>query len=166
MAGGLDDLAFSLAAVAARLREIGEDGLVRELQRETRKAVDPLKAEIPAGLPAHLPNRYAAVLDADLSVRRYTFLAWSAGEARVLVTAKTTGVKNRKLRQSNAGILWHPLFGRFPRRDPRNRWFANVAPGHGMEAGWFDDPVREAVPRVREAVRRALDNVTEKAAGK
>jgi hypothetical protein len=162
---GVDDLAFDLNAIAVRLRELGETGLVSELQREIGAAVAPLPARIRAGLPAYLPNRYADVLDADLSVSRYTFLGGAGGEARVSVYASAR-VKKRKLRQSDAGFLWHPLFGRFPRSSPRNRWFVNEAPGEGMERGWFSRPVEDSVPQVRDAVERALDNVVEKAVGK
>lgn len=156
---GVDELAFSLAAVAARLREIGEGGLVRELQREIGRAVGPVPAQVRAGLAGHLPDRYAAVLDADLRVSRRTFLGAAGDETRVVVLASPV-MRKRRLRQSNAGFLWHPVFG------DRKRWKVNAAPGHGMVPGWFDDPVEAAAPRVREAARRALDNVTERAVGK
>lgn len=158
MAGGLDELAGSLNAVAVRLREIGESDLVRELQNAIGDAVAPLPGRIRAGLPAHLPNRYAAVLDADMSVSRRTFLGGAGDTARVTVYATPRG-KRRKLRVSDAGSLWHPVFG------DRERWYANVAPGHGMERGWFSGPVDEAVPEIRQAVERAMDDIVAKAVG-
>jgi hypothetical protein len=157
---GVDDLAASLNAVAVRLREIGEAGLVSELQREIGAAVAPLPGRIRAGLPAYLPNRYAAVLDGDLSVTRRTDAGGAGGEARVSVYASVRGSKKRKLRQSDAGFLWHPVFG------DRKDWRVNEAPGHGMAEGWFSRPVEDAVPQVRDAVERALDNVVAKATGK
>ncbi|HEY2057484.1 MAG TPA: hypothetical protein VGH57_03830 [Amycolatopsis sp.] len=156
---GVDDLAASLNAIAVRLRELGDEGLVSELQREIGGAVAPLPARIRAGLPAYLPDRYAGVLDADLSVSRRTFTGGAGGEARVSVYASAR-VKKRKLRQSDAGFLWHPVFG------DRTDWRVNEAPGHGMEPGWFSRPVEEAVPQVRDAVERALDNVVAKAVRK
>ena len=156
MAGTLDDLAGQLNAVAVRLREIGEQGLVGELQRAIGSAVAPLPGRIRAGLPAYLPNRYAETLDADLSVSRRTFLGAAGEEARVTVYASPRA-KKRKLRQSDAGYLWHPLFG------DRKHWYVNEAPGHGMVRGWFDAPVQESVPEIRQAVERAMDDIVAKA---
>jgi hypothetical protein len=155
---GVGDLAFDLNAIAVRLRELGETGLVRELQREIGDAVAPLPARIRAGLRPHLPDRYADVLDADLSVTRRTFLGGAGGEARVSVYASPR-LKKRKLSMSNAGFLWHPVYGN------RKEWSVNEAPGHGMAEGWFSRPVEDAVPQVRNAVERALDNVVAKATG-
>lgn len=156
---GLDELARSLNAVAVRLREIGDEGLVRELQTAIGRAADPLKDRIPAALRPHLPDRYADVLAGELRVSRSTSLGAAGDVARVTVLASVTGAKKRKLRMSNAGFLWHPVFG------DREVWRVNEAPGHGMSPGWFDDPVEEAVPEIREAVERALDEVVRKAAG-
>lgn len=158
MAGGVDELAASLNAVAVRLREIGDGGLARELQRAATDAVAPLPARIRAGLPAHLPDRYAETLEGDLSVSRRTFLGAAGDTARVSIYASPR-VKKRKLKQSNAGFLWHPVFG------VREEWRVNEAPGHGMVRGWFDGPVEEAIPQVREAVERAMDDIVAKAVG-
>ena len=158
--GDVDELARSLNAVAVRLREIGSEGLARELQRNVGRAVDPLKTRIPAALRPHLPDRYADTLEAELKVFRSTSLGAGGDVAQVTVLAKTTGIKKRKLAQLDAGVLFHPLFGRFPRRDPRNRWFEQA-----VQPGWFTGPVEESVPAVREAVEQALDSVVEKAVG-
>jgi hypothetical protein len=156
----LDGLASELNAIAVRLREIGEGGLVRELQRAIGDAVAPLPERIRGGLPAYLPDRYAEVLGADLKITRRTFLGGAGDEARVGVYASPRGTQKRKLRMSNAGFLWHPVFG------DREDWKVNKAPGHGMVPGWFDKPAEESVPEVRAAVEQALDNVVEKAVGK
>jgi hypothetical protein len=163
---GVDELAFTLSAVAGRLREIGEGGLVRELTQEISDAVAPVPDRIRAGLDAHLPNRYAEVLDAGLRISRSVSPAVAGEETQVSVIASAGSRRSgqRKLAQLDNGILWHPLFGRFPYRDPRNRWFQNEPPS--VTPGWFSDPVEESVPEVREAVERALDNVVAKAVGK
>lgn len=147
---GVDELAFSLSAVAARLRETGDGGLARELQKAIGDAAAPVGDEIRRGLRPHLPDRYADALDADLKISRSSSL--SGDEARVTVLASADGIKRRKLAQSDAGILKHPLFG------DRDRWFAQP-----VTPGWFSDPVEEAVPRVRDAIEAALDVITEKA---
>lgn len=157
----VDELARSLNAVAVRLRELGEDGLARELQTNVGRALDPLKTRIPAGLRSHLPDAYADELEAELKVFRSTSLRTTGDVAQVSILAKTSGIKKRKLAQLDNGILFHPLFGRFPRRDPRNRWFEQGEPS--VSPGWFTGPVEESLPEVRDAIGQALDNVVQKA---
>lgn len=155
---GVDELARSLNAVAARLRELGDEGLVRELQTAVGRAVDPLRTRIPAALRPHLPDRYADELEAELKVRRSTSLSVAGDVAQVTVLASASGIKKRKLRQLDDGILFHPVFG--DRRDWREQGAPSVKPG------WFTGPVEDAVPEIRDAIGQALDNVVEKAAGK
>jgi hypothetical protein len=148
---GADELAFSLAAVAARLREIGEGGLARELQKAIGDAVAPVGGEIRRGLRPHLPDRYADVLDADLKISRSSSL--SGEEARVTMLASASGTKKRKLRPLDEGVLRHPVFG-----NRKVTW-----PAQAVEPGFFSGPVEDAVPQVRAAVEAALDVITEKA---
>lgn len=180
---GPDELAQSLNAVAVRLRELGDEGLARELQAAVGRAVDPLKDRIPAALRPHLPDRYADTLDAELKVSRSTSLGAAGDVAQVTVLARTTGIKKRKLVQLDDGILNHPVFAQGLRRRSRRINPEDLArklgvPVHlvsgwnwvngqtgGVRAGWFTDPVEESVPAVREAVEQALDNVIGKAAG-
>ena len=156
---GTDQLAFDLAAISARLRDIGEGGLTRELTRAIGKAVEPVEKNIRAGLKPKLPDPYARELDASITVGRRT--TTTIDEAQVTVYATNKGIKNRKLSRLDSGILWHPLFGRFPRTDRRNRWFEQ-----SVTPGWFTQPAQDAAPQVREAIGQALDAVAEKAAGK
>jgi hypothetical protein len=151
----VDELARSLNAVAARLREIGDGGLARELQAAAGRAVDPLKDRIRASLRPHLPDPYADVLAADLKVTRSASLGAAGDTARVTVLTSTAGTRKRKLRQLDDGILFHPVFGN--RKDWREQGEPSVKPG------WFSDPVEESAPEIRDAIEQALDNVVEKA---
>lgn len=159
---GTDHLAFELEAISRRLREIGEGGLVRELSRGIGKAVEPVPQAIRAGLKPHLPDRYAEVLDADTKISRRT--TTTPDGVQVTVYATNASDRKRKLERLDSGILWHPLFGRFPRRDPRNRWFEQGA-DKGVQPGWFTGPAEDNAPQVREEIGRALDEVTRKAVG-
>lgn len=159
---GPERLAFELEAISARLREIGEGGLADSLSRAIGKAVDPVKEEIRAGADAHMPNRYAEVLLGDTKIGRRTS-SYPDG-TQVTVYATNASDRKRKLQRLDNGILWHPLFGRFPRRDPRNKWFEQGA-DKGVHPGWFSGPAEAAVPRVREEITRALDEVVRKAVG-
>src|SRR5690348_13857639 len=140
MAGNLDELAGSLNAIAVRLRELGDEGLVRDLQAAVGRAVDPLKDRIPAALRPHLPDRYADVLAGELKVRRSTSLGAAGGTAQVTVLASVS--RNRKLRQLDDGILRHPVFG-----NRKVTW-----PTQAVEPGWFTGPVEESAPEIRKAV--------------
>jgi hypothetical protein len=151
---GVDELAFSLKAVAAALKEMGDGGLVRELSRAIGDAVAPAMQDVRDGLDGYLPNRYAAVLGDDLKLRRSTSTA--GDEARVTILGSPAGIKKRKLAQLDAGVLKHPVYG--------NR---NVTwPAQAVEPGFFTNPLQAAEPDVREAIDKALDDVAEKAAGK
>lgn len=148
---GVDELAFSLSAVAARLRETGDGGLARELQKAIGDAAAPVGDEVRRGLRPHLPDPYAGVLDGDLKISRSSSL--SGDEARVTVLASADGIKKRKLLPLDEGVLRHPVFG-----NREVTW-----PAQAVEPGFFSGPVEDAAPRVRQAVEDALDVITEKA---
>lgn len=148
---GADELALSLAAVAARLREIGDGGLARELQKAISDAAAPVGGEIRRGLRPHLPDRYAEVLDAGLKISRSSSL--SGDEARVTVLASPGGARKRKLLPLDEGILRHPVFG-----NRKVTW-----PAQAVEPGFFSGPVEDAGPGIRQAIEDALDVITEKA---
>jgi|SRR5947207_6576509 len=155
---GVDQLATDLAAISARLREAGEGGLVRRLSQGIGKAVEPIEREVRDGLRPHMPDRYADLIGSELEVTRRTFQ--DPDGARVSVYARTTGEGKRKIQRLDEGVLWHPLFGRFPRRDPRNRWFMMTEPH--VKPGWWSDSADKAAPRVRQGIEDALNDVTER----
>jgi len=152
---GLADAATELEALAFRLRRAGEEELLREVTRAMRDGVEPVKDEIRAGLAPHLPNRYAADLDAD--VRLGVSVRTAGSEPGVSVTGQAAG-KARRLRDLDAGILHHPLWG------DREHWFRQGEPS--VRPGWFSGPAEEAGPRVRAGIEKALDDVSNRAAGR
>lgn len=156
------DMASELEAVAFRLRRAGAEDLARELTAAMRRGVQPVPARIRAGLKPKLPDRYAAVLgdDTDITV----VVRNSGADATASVRAANASLRKRRLGRLDAGILWHPLFGRFPRGDPRNRWFEQNEPS--VQPGWFTGPAEDAAPEVRAALEQALRDVTAKATSK
>lgn len=144
------ELSVQLGAIRARLQEAGETGLVRALANAIGKAVEPIEQEIRDGLAPRLPNRYAAVIDADLQVTRRTFS--DPDGARLSVYARTAGDAKRRLRRLNDGVLWHPVFG------DRKEWREQA-----VGAGWFSQPCEDTAPRAREEIAKALDDITERA---
>jgi len=152
---GLDDLAVQLEAVRQRLQAEADGALSRRLVAAIGKAVEPLAKDVRDGLPSHLPNRYAEVIAGELDIFRRT---WSDPEgARVVVYARTTGDGKRRIGRLDSGVLWHPLFGRYERRDPRNRWFEMTEPH--VRPGWWSGPVEDAAPRVRDEIQKAVDEM-------
>ena len=152
-------MASELEAIAFRLRRAGDEDLARELAAGMRRAVRPVPDKIRAGLAPKLPDRYAKVLGDDTSIT--VAVRNSGADASASVVAANASFRKRKLGRLDAGILWHPLFGRFPRGDPRNRWFEQGEPS--VQRGWFTGPAEDAAPDVRAALEQALRDVTAKA---
>jgi hypothetical protein len=152
---GLADAASELEALAFRLRRAGDTEVLAEITKAMRGAVIPVQAEIRAGLDPHLPNRYAAVLDAD--VRIGTNVRTTGSDPGVSITG-TPIAKTRKLRYLDEGRLTHPLFG------DRERWYTQREPS--VQPGWFTGPAEAAGPRVRDGIEKALADVADKAASK
>ena len=149
---GLGDAASELESIARHLREAGETELVRELNRRMRDAVGPVPDQIRQGLAPHLPNRYAAVLDAD--VRLGTSVRTNERNPGVSVTG-TSRTRARKLRYVDEGRLTHPVFG------DREVWRTQGEPS--VQPGWFTGPAQDAEPGVRAAIDQALGDVAAKA---
>jgi hypothetical protein len=155
---GLGDIADELESVARHLRLAGEEDLARELTAAMRRGVRPVLDDIRAGLKPHLPDRYAAELDADL--RLGVNVRTTGSDPGVSVTAQTRSGKNRSLRRLDAGLLRHPLFG------DDEHWYAQEGADKGMEPGFFTGPCEARELPVRAELEKALDDVGAKAAGK
>jgi hypothetical protein len=72
----------------------------------------------------------------------------------VSVTGQATG-KARRLRDLDAGILHHPLWG------DREHWERQGEPS--VQPGWFTGPAEAAGPRVRDGIEKALADVADRA---
>lgn len=151
----LDDTAAKLQALAARLKEAGDVGLLREMQKALRDAAAPVPDDIRHGLWPKLPNPYAEVLNEDLDIKIQT--RSSPNDARVSVIATTQGVggvQRRRIRRLDQGILAHPLWGN------RRRWY-----NQPVQPGWFSQPARDDAPRARAEMDKALERVREQIEG-
>jgi hypothetical protein len=158
---GLDDAASELESIARHLRRAGEGQLVTELTRAIRRAVEPVKGEIIAGLKPRLPDPYASVLASDLNLQ--VSVSASERDPRVTLSAQAAGISGagrrtlgrRRILRLNGGLLEHPLFG------DKSHWYKQpVGPQ------FFSGPARDARPRVRRAIEQALYDVSYKAASK
>lgn len=147
--------AADFAALAKRLKDAGEGGLQKELSQGIDAAVQPFEAKIrdPFSLYPYMPDRYANVLEADLKVSA----SKQSSRVRYGVQVRVQGrTRNRQVRNLEAGMLRHPVFGRMSQ--PWKTQF------DGMKAGFFADAVDEVRPQIvrdiRAVVKRISDKVT------
>ncbi len=152
------DFASELESVARELRRQADGELFRALTGAMRRGVEPAITEIRAGLKPHLPDRYAEILDADLDLK--VSVSTAGREPGVSLVAKPRG-QQRKLKQLDGGLLWHPLFG------DRERWFRQREPS--VRPGFFTGPARDSEPRVlrnlEDTLQQVADIVDRRAAG-
>jgi hypothetical protein len=147
---------YQLRVLSARLREAGDEGkgLRRELLKAVTRAARPLAAEVKdAGhLRPYMPDRYADVLAADLSVTTSKSTGRNPG-----IAIRAKGRRHRrKVIQLDAGILSHPVFG--------NREVWRTQTSH-VRAGFFTDPAERAAPEIRRQVLDAMREVGGKLTG-
>jgi hypothetical protein len=159
VAASVAGAAREFADLARNLRAVGEEGLRKELFQAIDDAASPVAAEIGnvTHLRADMPNRYADVLAASLRISTHKTTGGTDPGVTILVRAPTVGRGGRKVRQRNAGVITHPVFG------DRKNWKVQTA---GMVPGFVDTPVERAAPLVRDKVLEAVRRVTEKAVGR
>lgn len=139
------------ALLGRYLKEAGEGGLRRNLQKNITAAAGPLAKKIAdvEHLKPYMPDRYAVVLGADLGAR--VSQRFSSGNPGVMIRAKARERK-RKVARLDAGTINHPVYAQGPRRD----WgWSNYQTG-GMRPGFFSDPCKQATPQIRAKVLQAL----------
>ena len=148
----MPDGTADLRRVAAGLREAGREGqgLRKELMKALTDAAEPLARKISdvEHLRPYLPDRYAAVLAADLSAR----VAGRFGaDPRIEVRAKARDHK-RKIVLLDDGFISHPVYPRAARKT----WNWSNRQTGGMKPGFFADACRDARPDIRARVMQAL----------
>jgi hypothetical protein len=164
-----------LNGLSRRLRDAGPEGrgLYRALQKALKKAADPVAKEIgdTAHMDPYMPNRYAAVLAADLDVKVRTSLS---GDPKVTIEAKARE-HHRKIGLIEDGVINHPVFARGPRRAPRSPalrgeaarkhgiplsavrgWTWKNGQTAGMRAGFFAEPCENSESAVRDRLLEAM----------
>ncbi len=144
-ANGLQEL----RVIASRLRKAAARDLVVELRKAQRKAFQPLQKEIKAEALATLPKlgSYNAVMSKAVKVSVTTGVGRTALNARVYAKGKG---EERDVRQVNAGILRHPLFGH------RKSWHTTR-----VRPGFVDRPVKALSDRVLKECADAAQKLNE-----
>jgi hypothetical protein len=143
---------YQLRELSARLREAGTEGkgLRRKLMKQMNDAARPLAKEISSveHLKPYMPDRYAAILAADLGVR----VAKSFSKnPRVEIRAKAKQHK-RKVAVLDAGLINHPIYA----QGERKTWSWSNAQTGGMKAGFFTDACKRQTPQIRDQILKAM----------
>lgn len=141
-----------LFTLAQRLREAGPEGqgLKRALMKQITEAAKPLVRKISdeEHLKPYMPDRYAAILAADLSVGTVKNFGTDPG-----VSIRGNGrERRRKVRYLNEGTINHPVYA----QGDRKTWRWKNRQTGGMRPGFFSDACREETPQIREKVLEAL----------
>jgi len=154
--------AAELRGLSLRLKAAGTEGqgLRRKLYKQMNEAVKPLARKIAdvEHLKPYMPDRYAAVLAADLTAR---ITKNFSANPRIEVLAKAKQHKRKVVLLDN-GIINHPVYAQGERRTWR---WSNAQTG-GMKAGFFSDVVKEESPQIRDKILQAMTETAREITGK
>jgi len=156
---GLDAGAGEFRDLARNLRLVGADELRRELYKGIDDAAGPLARGLkdPAHLKPYMPDRYAAVLAADLAVTTSKRTGIDPG---VFIKARGR-TKYRHVERIDQGLLRHPVYADTDRPRPEWHWVAQ-----DILAGFFTNPTERAAPAVRREIVAAMHRIAERALGR
>jgi hypothetical protein len=153
-----------LRRVARGLKEAGTEGkgLRKELTAKINEAAAELVKTISdvEHLKPYMPDRYAEVLAADLSVGKRSLVL--GANPRVRITAKGRE-KRREVVRLDAGSIRHPVFANPEQSRRKWRW---VGQTKGMKRGFFTDACKEATPKIREKVLAAITETEKQITGR
>lgn len=147
--------AHQLDALAKRLKYAGDVDLLKELRGALRKADKPLEADVKAGMPAYLPDRYAAILAKATKFRNSVRTTGRTVSVTMVVTAKGVSHERQIRTLDNPGLLRHPVFA----RGRRSSW--TWAKQH-VRPGLVSDKFEDHKDRIRRDVLGAMDKVADK----
>jgi hypothetical protein len=150
----VDVVADDIARVAAAVRRLGSDRtIVKNMARDIRRAVPPVRTAVRRNALAYLPhrgglNRWVAKARVNVKVRR------SATDAGVsFAVGRNSAHARTDSRAIDRGKVRAPFFG------DRRSWHSQAVRA-GFASDAFDDAVPEFRERVVEAVNRAVLEVT------
>ena len=146
--------AEQLAALSKRLKDAGERGLKRELDKAIREAVAPLKDAVRQSALNKLPRKGGlAQRVADQVVPRSRKVNSSKGVGLRVVATGKQGM--RSLAALDAGRIRHPVYGN------TDKWVAQAVQAH-----FWSQPLEELAPKAAEDVQAALDRVARRIDGR
>ncbi|WP_433114295.1 hypothetical protein [Micromonospora sp. CA-246542] len=137
-----------------KLKQLGNTGLGREMNRGFERAVQPLGPAIQAEVPKAMPSGYAPVLSRSLQFRLSRRTRRQSTELRYKVYGD--GQKERRdVPALNKGNLRHPVYGK-----RRKAWVSQK-----VRPGFIDEPMKRLVPNVKREMTLVLKNVSDQLKG-
>lgn len=136
-------------ALSKRLKNAGETGLRKELNKALRNASKPLTLKTKAAARAKLPTRggLAALVAGEPQRVQVRTGAGTAG-VRIVVGKKGGGA-----RAADAGLIRHPVFG------------TSTIVTQSVTPGWFSETAQDQAPQIRDDVATVLEDFTRKVVG-
>lgn len=134
--------------VSKALKEQGDKGLKRELNKQLKAAVQPMKSTVLEHIEQYLPSGYAPVMAGRLQVST----AQSARTGLRLAFYAQGRRKRRYIRAIDDGTLRHPVYGN------REAWV-----NQRVKPGFVSDVLKESdVPfeAIQQAVRNTISKIT------
>lgn len=148
--------ADKLKEVVRALRQLGDKEFSREFYRRTNRILKPVKSAVKASPPSFLPRRGGLAAEVASSVK-VSSSRKTGRRPGLSITASSNSRSGgeRDLESLNRGRLRHPLFGH------RGHWF-----DQSVKPGWFDDPIVEQAPGIRQELVQVLDEMAQDIAKK
>lgn len=146
------------------LRDIGDQGLGKQMSRGLRQAGQKFPPEVRTEVPKAMPSGYAPTLSKSLRFR--TAVKETRHTARVQFRVYGDGRKERRdVPRLNAGVLRHPVFGRSRPLKNHARYKATSMPNpwvaQKVRKGFVDRPVDRLAPEVAREMRQVVDWVAQ-----
>lgn len=145
MSGGAE-----LFKLKTQLKQLGNAGLGKEMDRGLKAATKPLKPAIEAEIPKAMPSGYAPVLSKSMSYRLASKTKKQSTELRYRVFGDGQQ-ERRDVPTLNKGIL------RSPRGRRRQTWVAQK-----VREGFVDKPFERLLPDVRREMNAVLKDVADR----
>lgn len=145
---------FDLAETSARLKELGNKGLGRQLGIRLKQATRSIEPLIKQNVEDYMPSGYAPILAPSLVFK--TTVRTTRITARVVYSVYGDGqAERRDIPALNNGILRHPVFGR------RKQAWHNTR----VRAGFVDDAIEKHRPQVDREMQKVLQWVDDQIGG-
>lgn len=133
-----------LAALAKRLRQVGDKDLQRQFYAALNRATKPVKKDLRRSQLSTFPKR-GGLARREAKKTRYRTVRRTTGAQRGLRITASGG----QLTGMDKGELRHKTFGRLPWQTQR------------ITPGWFTRPTQAAGPAVRREVEQAMHDITQ-----
>lgn len=130
-----------LAALAAKLKAVGDKELTREFSRSVSAAMKPLVQEVRASARSTLPR--SGGLAAKVAGSQIRTVRRASG-------IRLTGNNAYGIKRMDEGQVRHPVFG-------RGGWATQ-----SVRPGWWTRPTEQVAPEVRQALMEAIEAVARK----